>query len=279
MHKRIKRMDIKVSHLKPFDRRFAILPPVESIGYLPRKTTLINQSFRSCNFSFILSGHGEYRLGTVSYAVEAPCVLLQWPDEPMYYGPESSWEELYLIYPRQTQELLRNSKTFCPETAPVRHIPMLSAVREAIDRLAQRLNETPIDPDAVDLACWEMVMASYATPASRPAENPRIDQIERRLQNNLAGHVDYHALAASLGMSLATLRRRWADYHPGMSFSRYRESYFLQESCRRLIESDDLIKEIAAAMGFSDQYYFSRRFRQLARMTPSEYRRRYRVAH
>lgn len=271
-------MDTKVSHLKPFSRRFAILPPVESIGYLPHKTTLVNQNFRSCNFSFILSGHGEYRLGTASHPVEAPCVILQWPDEPMYYGPEQSWEELYLIYPRSAQELLRNSKTFCPDTAPVRHIPMLSAVREAIGRLAQRINETPLDPDAVDLACWEIVMASYATPASRPAEDPRIDQIERQLQSSLSGHVDYQALANSMGMSLATLRRRWAEYHPGMSFSSYRESYFLQESCRRLIETDDLIKGIASAMGFADQYYFSRRFRQLARMTPREYRRRYRVA-
>ena len=271
-------MDIKVSHLKPYSRRFAILPAVESIGYIPRKTTYIDQCFRSCNFSFILSGHGEYHLGTTRYTVDAPCVILQWPDEPMRYGPKQSWEELYLIYPRSAQVLLHNSKTFAPDTAPVRHIPMLNAVREAIGHLTQRLNETPIDPDAIDLACWEIVMASYATPASRPVEDPRIDQIERQLQQHLSGHVDYQMLAAAMGMSLATLRRRWTAYHPGMSFSNYRENYFLQESCRRLIETDDLIKEIAAAMGFPDPYYFSRRFRQLARMTPREYRRRYRVA-
>lgn len=278
MDGRVKKMDIKVSHLKPFSRRFTVLPPVETIGYLPRKTTIMHQYFRGCNFSFILSGHGEYHLGTASYAVNAPCVIMQWPGELMHYGPSETWEELFLIYPGQMQGFLRNSGTFAPETAPVRHIPMLSAVREAIGRLAQRLNETPIDPDAVDLACWEIVMASYATQASRPIEDPHIDQIERQLQHSLAGHVDYQALATTMGMSLATLRRRWAAYHPGMSFSSYRESYFLQDSCRRLIETDDLIKGIAAAMGFPDQYYFSRRFRQLARMTPREYRRRYRAA-
>lgn len=271
-------MDTRVNHLKPYTRRFTVLPPIETIGYIPHKTTHVNQFFRGCNFSFILSGHGQYHLGTTSYTVEAPCVILQWPDMPMRYGPEQSWEELYLIYPGSAEELLRNSKTFEPDSMPVRHIDLPDTVRDAIARLAKRLHETPINADAVDLACWEIIMASYASPANTPTDDPIIEGIEKHLQKVLAGHVDCQALAAKFGMSLATLRRRWASHHPDVSFSDFRDAYLLQESCRRLVEADHLIKEIAAALDFPDAYYFSRRFHQLAGMTPREYRRRYRVA-
>jgi AraC-like DNA-binding protein len=46
----------------------------------------------------------------------------------------------------------------------------------------------------------------------------------------------------------------------------------LDEARSRLAESDDSIKEIAMALGFESQHYFSRFFRRATGMTPSEYR-------
>ena len=42
---------------------------------------------------------------------------------------------------------------------------------------------------------------------------------------------------------------------------------------RRLVESDDPIKQIAEQVGYNDPFYFSRDFKRYTGMSPSEYRR------
>ncbi len=83
-------------------RHFSLLPNVNQIGFMPEKKEQVDWVFDSCNFSFILQGQGEYLCRGRRYAVNAPCMLIQWPDEPMSYGPDTFWSEMYFIYPGDT---------------------------------------------------------------------------------------------------------------------------------------------------------------------------------
>lgn len=48
----------------------------------------------------------------------------------------------------------------------------------------------------------------------------------------------------------------------------------MQEACRQLVESDRLVKDTAADLGYADPYHFSRLFKQHTGLSPERYRRR-----
>ena len=63
---------------------------------MPKKSHFVRREFSTYNFSFVFRGTGFYEWGGTRYPVQAPTVLRQWPDEPMHYGPQGTWHELYV---------------------------------------------------------------------------------------------------------------------------------------------------------------------------------------
>ncbi len=59
----------------------------------------------------------------------------------------------------------------------------------------------------------------------------------------------------------------------GYSFADYIERVRLQAACQKLTETNGSIGEIAAAVGFTSQAYFSKQFKKTIGLTPGEYRR------
>lgn len=276
MEKRAKFMEEHVKHLTPFRREFSLLPRIGLIGFLPAKRDRIRQTFESCNFSFILKGGGDYLFRGKRFAVEAPCMLIQWPGEPMDYGPSGEWSELYFIYPPESFALLTASGLM-KTGAPVRTMSNFGRIQEKADRLRQELNGENLNADRIDLLCYELLLESWVKSGEDQLNRSRIPEIRRRLERHPGQEIDCAALAAEFGMSLSSLRRYWRQYHGPESFSAYRNGCFLRKSCRLLVETSLQIKEIAAELEFSDPFYFSRKFHQLAGVSPQEYRRKYQV--
>ena len=48
----------------------------------------------------------------------------------------------------------------------------------------------------------------------------------------------------------------------------------INQAKRRLVETDDSMKEIARLVGYSDQFFFSKDFKQMTSLTPTDYRKR-----
>ena len=253
MDKRFKIMDGKTRHLSPLSREISLLPPVASIGFLPAKRERIRQTFDSCNFSFIMQGRGDYVLRGKRWSVEAPCLLIQWPGEPMDYGPESEWSELYF---------------------PVREMRNIGSIGEKAAVLQRELEGEELSADRIDLLCYDLLLETRLKSRESILEHSRIPEIRSRLERSPGRDIDCAALAAEFGMSLSSLRRYWRRYHGEESFSDYRNSCFLRKSCRLLVETNLRVKEIALELEFSDPFYFSRKFRHLAGISPLEYRRR-----
>ena len=268
-------MDIISKHLMPLARRFNLAAPIASIGFLPRKTERVRTVFDSYNFSFILEGRGEYLLRGERHEVVAPCVIRQWPGEPMDYGPDSWWYEVYFIYGPEQGDFFRE-KGLIRDGEPMWRIAEGAVIR----RRAQELYELDLSGDGVadrcDLLCESMIVESLiaAAPSVRPGvEEEKIRQVAADIRRNCAGEYDYPRLARECGMSLSTFRRLWLK-HIGMPPARYRSNLLRQEACRMLVESNAAVKEIALSLGFDDPLYFSRWFHDRVGRTPTEYRRR-----
>ena len=87
--------------------------------------------------------------------------------------------------------------------------------------------------------------------------------------------VDYQRLARTLGMSVATLRRRFHQA-TGMSAHHYAMGARIAEAKRLLTDSQDSVQRIADTLGYRDIQYFSKQFRQVVGIPPTTYRMSFR---
>ncbi len=98
--------------------------------------------------------------------------------------------------------------------------------------------------------------------------------LERVLRDLVAAdrRPDYARLAASVGMSLTTLRRRFRGA-TGKTLHQHHLECRVTEAKRRLSDTEEPIKQVAQRLGYRDVFYFSRQFRQLTGTSPAAYRR------
>lgn len=266
----------QVNFLETRKRGFSLLPPVETVGFIPAKRDRVRRAFNSCNFSFILHGEGGYLHAGRELAVKAPCVLLQWPGAPMDYAPAPEWSEMFFIYPKRCFRQLTAAGIMDVST-PVRPLEKATEVQALAERLQLALADPGCNPDRIDLLCYEVLLKSWEKDALRQQRPPLLLEIEKRLGAAFGCAIDCQAIAADLAMSLTSLRRYWRAHHPGESFSDYRNGRFLQESSRLLVETALPLRVIAERLEFSDQFYFSKKFHQVSGVAPLEFRKKYQI--
>lgn len=85
------------------------------------------------------------------------------------------------------------------------------------------------------------------------------------------GYANAHFMAEIMGVSERTLARRLSAC--GLTYGTLIDEVRFTEAKRLLLEPGMRIDDVALAIGFNDQTNFSRMFRRLSGLTPSEYRR------
>ncbi len=78
-------------------------------------------------------------------------------------------------------------------------------------------------------------------------------------------------VARRLGMSPETFRKKFARL-AGISPWRHRMTQVIERACEWVHEGRLTNKEIAARLGFSDEFHFSRRFKQITGRSPTQFR-------
>jgi AraC-like DNA-binding protein len=275
-------MDFFSKHWAAYPRRCPFPTPLLSMGDIKKKDHRVRTTFQSCNFSFILRGRGDFCRKNQVWPVQAPFVITQWPGEALDYGPPvpaESWDELYLIYDAQCMPWFRQ-RGFVDETRPVWPIHHLEGVMAQVDEL-RALSRGPgveFAADRVDRICERLILESLL-PGIKVCPDTG-DQIVQHIvaQFQRRPHLahDLEAIARHHGISTSTLRRRWFDalkITPG----RYLLNLRLQNARSLLAETTLPVGEIATQTGFQDMFYFSRRFKLETKLTPTQYRRRYRI--
>jgi len=79
-------------------------------------------------------------------------------------------------------------------------------------------------------------------------------------------------MAAFAGMSQSNFRRRFEDY-AGMAPKLYMDKLKMRMAAELLASSSSTLAEIAASLGYVDQFHFSRRFKAVMGASPGAYRK------
>ncbi len=273
-----KNMDFLTKHWAPYRRQYPSTFPLVSSDYIPAKAAWVRARFETCNFSLILHGEGRFEKAGRSWPVQAPCVITQWPGEPVSYGPiGGTWTEWYLIYGHplfkrfQSQALIDVSKPVWPVADP-------ASLRIHLAEFCSLARSS--DPawvvDRVDRVAERAILDTLLSPGAPWDEDSGISAMAAALRENLSAKWDFAELAAGHGFSISTFRRRWIEVL-GTPPARYLQELRMTEACRLLVETPLRIKAVAAAAGFEDELYFSRRFRIEVGLPPREYRNTYKL--
>lgn len=276
----IKNMDFLVRHWAPFPRRFPSAFRVITSDFIREKDHWMRTRFSGCNFSLILRGRGEYRRKGRIWAVHAPCVITQWPGEYLEYGPpvpEETWDELYVTYESRMLDRLKRCG-FVNMERPVWPIADLAAVNAQLTELevlAQSSNPEAV-VDRVDRIWERLILETLLHPQNEDEDEQVIPSVMVEMRRDLGKEIDFNEVAARNGMSLSTFRRRWFAVTKAPP-SQYLQQLRMREACRLLVETSRPIYEVAHAVGFEDELYFSRRFHKEMQMAPRDYRRAYKL--
>lgn len=271
-------MDGFTIHLGPIPRRYPAAAQVSVVCHLPHKQGLVDNGFDSWNFSFILSGAGDYRVDGTGGPITTPCVITQRPGPHYRYGPGEgdSWEELYLIYRADQAEALHRLGLMEAD----RHwwrVGRSGALHPLLRELRALVTGDPVrHVDRIDRLCERLVLESLLAASHDEPTGPEaaVAAVRHLVEMEPLAERDFDALARDHGLSPTHFRRLW-NAAIGVPPARYRSELLLRRACRELVETRRPIQAIAAELGFGDPLYFSRRFRAFTGSAPSAYRAAY----
>ena len=99
----------------------------------------------------------------------------------------------------------------------------------------------------------------------------RVKSVVDYLNDGLCGKVSVKSLAIRFGISESLLKKEFSEYYSGGVINYYHRRKI--EAAKRLIrKTDHSFSEISDKLGFDNPQYFSKFFKNMTGMTPSEYK-------
>lgn len=228
---------------------------------------------------YLLQGSGRYQdANGHEQRVQAGDLLLIFPELGHRYGPGVSerWSEFYVVFDGPVFDMWRQVGLLSP-AQPVQHA---EPVGDWLARLGDALREPrplTVAGRTSEIGRFLLVLTDIVAPnSSEPAivlEPPWLARACTLLEAELTQELDVRAVAGEVGIPYETFRKRFQQ-HIGVSPTRFRATRRIDAACAMLQQPGLTTQAIAANLGFSDEFHFSRRFKQITGLSPREFRRR-----
>jgi AraC-like DNA-binding protein len=226
---------------------------------------------------YTLDGLGQYHDARGLHQELRPGdAIIVFPDHPHRYGasPDRSWEEFWIVFEGPMIELWRKRRLIDP-SKPIHHV-------EPVDYWVRRFEEVvagrvPLDEkqSLAQLCKLQQVLADVLQGDRRdPAAEGDTEWLARAcafLEADLEQPMYFQTVAKRMTMSYETFRKRFLKL-AGASPGQYRMARVMDRACEMVHEGKLSNREIAAALGFCDEFHFSRRFKQVTGKSPSQFR-------
>ncbi len=150
------------------------------------------------------------------------------------------------------------------------------AVTDSIFRLNNQFLASLKEIDTLEALCHELqeIVEAFVSATLSLGDRPEHDAVRRAvtyIARHYAEPLTLEGLAAHVGLSPAYFSHLFKA-HTGSSFREYLGQVRVEESKRLLTMTSYSLVDIAMAMGFSDQSYFSKVFKKYTGLSPKQYR-------
>ncbi len=168
--------------------------------------------------------------------------------------------------------------TYSLDTSPVISVPVTSEtsqdrrIRELADRVIA-LNVWSSGSEKQLLDCYLREFLVLLSARAQKGFSRNLSVILQYIENHYSEDLSLSFLSREFGFSCSYIARLFKNELNTRS-SDYVNRVRIGAACDLLANSDLRISEISERTGFSEQYYFSRIFRQFCGVTPTEFRKR-----
>lgn len=199
------------------------------------------------------------------------------PGVQQSYGPRgnSRWSELYMWFSGPVFDTWQE-QGFPGERTRILSLSPLDYWIQRLRDLVQPSSESPGELHLSRLCRFQQILAdAIHFDQSRNQTEENVRWCEQALQLLETGNMTTPSLeeiAEALSMSYTAFRKRFAKL-TGKSPGQHRSEVVIRQACSRLLMEDESLSQIAEGLGFYDSFHFSRRFKQIVGMAPTEFRR------
>lgn len=217
----------------------------------------------------LITQPGDFTLlspGTAhDYGIESE--LLHWELLWVHFHPRASWIEL-LRWPERAPGLLQLA-------APGSGDPQLTAALRRCHALAtgSRPRREALAMNALEHLLLMLDEHNPRSAQRRPID-PRVQAAMDFACEHLGRRLSIDDIADHCGLSVSRLAHLFRD-QTGTTPQKFLEAQRLDRAQQLLSHTQLSIKQVAAAVGFESQFYFSLRFKRMTGKSPSEFRTAY----
>jgi AraC-like DNA-binding protein len=225
---------------------------------------------------YLLAGSGSYRdANDVARELAAGDLIVLYPEIAHRYGPRrgGEWSEIYVVFDGAAFDLWR-AKGVLRSDQPILHL-------EPVSEWLARLEETllPVVGQTAQSALTNVsaflnLLTAMCAPQfgdAAPREEEWLAFARHCLAENLSAPLDIRKVAREAGMSYESFRKRFAAA-TGTPPARYRTERRIAAAQTLLTRSNLTLRAVAMNLGYSDEFHFSRRFKEITGKTPREWR-------
>ena len=221
---------------------------------------------------YVISGKGQYQTEGRTFTLTAGDLFLTCPDANIYYqaDPCEPWEYCWVGF-HGTEAKLLLDQTDLSEENPVLRGASADAYKQMM-RIYESRGSLPHQAAFMTGALYQLLatlMRDRRSSAVRRGDDS-VQQACEFIGNNLAMPITVEDIAAHVGLSRSRLYRLFmAELR--MSPVQVLTQVRIRQACALLKRGDLSVKAVAASVGFENQLYFSRRFREIMGCSPTEF--------
>ena len=226
---------------------------------------------------YITGGEGIFSCDGKTYEVKPGCVLLVLPGLKHIYKPllETGWQEYWVGFRGTYFSQLLEEGRFSVE-----HVFFETGLHDSIlSFFNQIFDEVRGQRPLYQLKTCALILSLVAEVLTRERRKDQPNYYEKivakakcLMESNVYSAINLPAISEQLGISTSRLNEIFKTY---TSMTPYQ--YFIHikiHKAESLLEQEDLpVKEAAFRMGFDDQYYFSRLFKNKTGVSPSDWKK------
>jgi AraC-like DNA-binding protein len=256
---------------------FSALGRIVMAGLIDNNPGLLNQPMRvfgHYGVVYLLDGRGLYfdENGYEQEVAQGDLMFL-FPDVAHSYGPRSGefWNEFYIGFDGPIFDLWRDLGLL-DSNRPIHHLEPVNVWLQKLQDAVPMERPQSEAENTVEISRFATLLAEMLQQRDSLAPHDWMPRARQMLESNLGGKIKSEDVARQLHLSHETFRKKFA-HETGVSPMRYRAQKRIEAACALLMHTSLPHYEIARTVGFSDEFQFSRRFKEMTGTTPREFRR------
>lgn len=225
---------------------------------------------------YIQEGKGTYFVHGETYALSKGDLFLSYPGETIQYSADNAhpWKYCWVGFNGMEAKTLL-SKTELTQECPIKHCgehfePFTYVMDIYHARGSEAYASLRMTGRLYLLLAW---LQEQGHGIVKRKEQFGVEHVRRAcafIANNFAGPITVEDVADHVGVCRSRLYRAFRD-HMDLSPTLYMTQFRMQQACLLLEKTNLSIKAISYSVGFEDPLYFSRRFKEIFGVPPTEY--------